>query len=87
MFPWENSQNLLFSQSLMDYWKGIKMDLLPTSLWLTSKRKEEKAKSDTRLRNGPNFLCMECDFSKLPKCLQMFTEAHQDVRTHEMETG
>lgn len=21
---------------------------------------------------------MECDFSKLPKCLQMFTEAYQD---------
>lgn len=87
MYPWEDSQNPLFPHSLMDYWKGIKMDLPPTSLWLTSKRKEKKAKSDTRLRNGPNFLCMECDFSKLPKCLQMFTEAYQDVWTPGVETG
>lgn len=30
---------------------------------------------------------MECDFSKLPKCLQMFTEAFRDVWTHGVETG
>lgn len=42
---------------------------------------------DTRLRNGPSFLCMECDCSKLPKCLQMLTEAYQDVWTHGVETA
>lgn len=67
--------------------RTLRNHCFPKAWWITGKvlkwiyrpfhygfqKERERAKSDTRLRDGPNFLCMECDFSKLPKCLQMFT--------------
>lgn len=53
--------------------KCAEMNSLSSSLWMTSETKI--AMLDRTLGNGPNFLRMECDFSKLPK-VQMLTEAY-----------
>lgn len=65
--PWGMQLKPICLRSLLDHWKSIEMSSLSSSSWMTSER--IIMTFDRRLRNGPNLLRMECDFSKLSKSI------------------
>lgn len=70
MYSWECIERPLVSEACW-FIEMRWMNSLSSSLWMTSETKI--AKLDITLGNRPNFLRMECDFSKLPE-VQMLTE-------------